>query len=100
MVNLASLALLVVAFYPLRSTASVLREELPYTQKWASAWDVRQNKIFSDKAKGMQDIVVRQLPGFGDVKELDTRSRFWVNRCAATFYGVQSISAPQMEYLH
>lgn len=100
LVNLASALLLVVAFYPLRAAGNVLQENLPYSRKWASAWDVRQAKIFSDKAKGIQDVVVRQLPGFGDVKELDTRSRFWVNRCAATFYGVQSISAPQMEYLH
>ncbi len=100
LVNLASVALIVMAVYPLRAANSVLSENLAYARKWSSAWDARQVQVYAQKARGVQNIVVRQLPGFADVKELDSRSRFWVNRCAATFYGVQSISAPQMDYLH
>ncbi len=100
LVNLASVALVIMAVYPLRAAGSALSENLPYARKWTSAWDARQAQIYSQKARGIQDIVVGQLPGFQGVKELDTRSKFWANRCAATFYGVQSVSAPQMDSLH
>ncbi len=100
LVNLASIALLAAALYPLRVAGSILREDVPYARMWASAWDARQAQIYADKAKGVQDIVVGQLPGFEQVKELDPRAKFWANRCAAAFYGVQSIRAPQMEDLH
>ncbi len=100
LVTLASVALVVMALYPLRATGSVLAEDLPFAQRWAAAWSTRQTQIIRQRARGVQDVVVRQLPGFQGVKELDARPKFWVNRCAATFYGVQSISAPQMQYLH
>ena len=99
LVNLASLALIVMAIYPLRSAINVMNNTLPYTREWASAWDARQAAIYADKAQGQQDIVVPQLPGFEHVKELDPRAKLWVNHCAAEFYGVRSISAPQMENL-
>ena len=100
LVTAASVALVVLALYPLRAASNTLSENLTYTRKWSAAWDARQAEIYRQKASSVQNIVIRQLPGFEDVKELDPRPRFWVNRCAATFYGVQSISAPQMEYLH
>jgi hypothetical protein len=100
LVGLASVAVVVMALYPLRAAGNILREDLPYTRRWAAAWDARQAQVYRQKAKGVQDVVIRQLPGFEDVKELDVRPRFWVNRCAAAFYGVQSISAPQGQELH
>ncbi len=99
LVNVAALALIVASIYPLRAAAASAGEHLAFARKWTTAWDARQAYIFSEKSKGVQEIVVGQLPGFEQVKELDTNPRFWVNRCAATFYGVRSISAPQMEYL-
>ncbi|HEX8991721.1 MAG TPA: DUF6056 family protein [Anaerolineales bacterium] len=99
LVNMASLALIVMAVYPLRSAINVLDNNLPYAREWASAWDARQAVIYADKAQGQQDIVIPQLPGFEHVKELDPRPGMWVNHCAAEFYGVRSISAPQMENL-
>jgi hypothetical protein len=100
LVNVTSIALALVALYPLRAANSVLQAELPYARKWATAWDARQAQIYAFKAEGKLTIVVRQLPGFEHVKELDPRPKMWVNRCAATFYGVKSIRAPQQEYLH
>ncbi len=84
------------AYYPLRATGNVLKESLPYYSQWASKWDSRQLQIFADKAQGKKDIVIPQLPGIERVKELDTSASYWINRCAAQFYGVNSISAPQM----
>jgi hypothetical protein len=92
-VNLALVLLAVSALYPLRAGWTILQANLSYDRQWTSAWDARQVQIFAEKAQGDQDLVVRQLPAFEYVKEIDTRPRFWVNRCAATFYGVNSIRA-------
>jgi hypothetical protein len=97
MTGYIALGLLAVStFYPLRTTENVLKESLPSYSQWASEWDSRKLQIFAYKSQGIQDIVVPQLPGVEHVKELDPRSTFWINRCAAQFYGVQSISAPFM----
>ncbi len=97
-VNLASVALAVLAIYPLRAAFTVLASDLPYAKRWSSAWDARQAMIYQQKAAGNEAIVVPQLPGFEHVKELDPRPGVWVNRCAAGFYGVKSISAPEQEF--
>jgi hypothetical protein len=98
LVNLASVLLVLAAIYPLRAAGGVLAAELPYAKRWATAWDARQATIYADKAAGKQAIIVPQLPGFEHVKELDPRPKMWVNRCAAAFYGVKSIRAPELEY--
>jgi hypothetical protein len=82
------------AFYPLRAAYNTYSIAEPEYQHWTTAWDARQVQIFAEKSQGQVDIVVQQLPGIGYVKELDTRPNFWVNRCAAVFYGVHSLSAP------
>ncbi len=97
-VNVASAALAVLAIYPLRAAATVLASDLPYARRWSTAWDARQAMIYEQKASGQEAIVVPQLPGFEHVKELDPRPTVWVNRCAAGFYGVKSISAPEQEF--
>jgi uncharacterized protein DUF6056 len=91
---LALAFLLTSALYPLRIGWNVLGQDLPAYRVWSSDWDVRQAQILAQKDEGQQDIIVPQLPGIEHVKELDTRSKYWVNRCAAEFYGVHSISAP------
>ncbi len=90
-VNLVLVLLTVSAVYPLRAGWTFLQANLPDYRRWTSAWDARQKQIYLDKAQGQQDLVVAQLPAFEYVKELDARPHFWVNRCAATFYGVSSI---------
>jgi hypothetical protein len=92
-VYIALVLLAVSALYPLRGGWTILQANLSYDRQWTSAWDARQVQIFAEKAQGNQDLVVRQLPAIEYVKEIDTRPRFWVNRCAATFYGVNSIRA-------
>jgi Family of unknown function (DUF6056) len=92
--NIALSLLVISAFYPFRAGWTTLQANLSNYQQWSSAWDARQGQILAEKAQGKQDIVVPQLPGIAQIKELDTRPNFWVNRCAANFYGVNSISAP------
>lgn len=98
LVNAASVGLALIAIYPLRAAGGTLASELPYARRWSAAWDARQATIYAEKAAGKQALVVPQLPGFEHVKELDPRPKMWVNRCAAGFYGVQSIRAPEQEY--
>jgi hypothetical protein len=97
---LASVTILVLcllALYPLRAAYNVYSSVEPEYHQWTAAWDARQEQIFVEKAQGQMDIVVPQLPGIGYVKELDTRPNFWVNRCAAVFYGIHSLAAPQVD---
>ncbi len=84
------------AFYPLRAAGNVLHESLPSYMQWASDWDARQLQIFTAKAQGQQELVIPQLNGVEHTKELDPNPNFWINRCAAQFYGVTSIRAPYM----
>jgi hypothetical protein len=98
LVNVASVLLVVAAIYPLRAAGGALASELPYAKRWSTAWDARQQTIYAEKAAGKHAIIVPQLPGFEHVKELDPRPRMWVNRCAAGFYDVKSIRAPELEY--
>lgn len=85
--------LLLLAFYPLRASLKVWKSELPQYQQRAVAWDTRHMHILEQIAEGKKDIIVEQLSGFEQVKELDSNSRHWINRCASTYYGVDTISA-------
>jgi hypothetical protein len=95
--SVAILVLCLLAIYPLRAAYNIYSAAEPEYHNWSAAWDARQGLIFTEKAQGLQDIVIRQLPGIGYVKELDTRPHFWINRCAAVIYGVHSIAAPQYD---
>jgi hypothetical protein len=90
----AALALLLTAVYPLRAAWISWRTDVPEYREWTAAWDERNSLIRARQAEGATDLVVAQLPGFYRVKELDTDPGHWVNRCAADYYGLASISAP------
>lgn len=87
------LLLLLLAFYPLRASMKIWQNELPEYQQRAVAWDARHARILAQIATGKRDIIVEQLNSFEQVKELDSDPRHWVNRCAAAYYGVESIQA-------
>jgi hypothetical protein len=92
---LAIFALVLLAFYPLR-TAWRLWSEIPVYQQRAAAWDLRQSEIYSLKAEGVQDLTVRFLRG-EKIQDLGDHSGFRLNRCAAVLYGVNSIVAVPMD---
>lgn len=92
----AALALVlagVAAIYPLRAGWLVVAASADY-REWAAAWDARDALIRTKIAEGQTDLIVPGLSGIDQIKELDIRSHHWVNRCAARYYGVHSISAP------
>ena len=88
------IALLVVffCFYPMRGALSTLGG-VPEYQSRAAAWDKRSAFIMQEKAAGNRDLKVQELDSFGRIRELSDNPELWVNKCAAIYYGVQSITA-------
>jgi hypothetical protein len=68
-------------------------EKLPLYQARAAAWDARQKMILDAKSAGQVHITVPEFDSIYGITELGTNSENWVNRCAAWYYGVKSISA-------
>jgi hypothetical protein len=91
---LAVLALTVAALYPLWVTRNNLAL-IPEYRTRAAQWDARDERIRELAAAGEKNIVVWQLPGIAQVKDLDTRPSHWVNFCAAIYYDVDTIRAPE-----
>ena len=93
-VGLAVLALAVASLYPLWMTRNNAKL-VPEYQTRAERWDVRDARIRDLAATGERDIVVWQLSGIAQVKDLDTKPSHWINYCAAIYYDVDTIAAPQ-----
>lgn len=94
-VSLVLLAISVI--YPLRAIWIIDRTEVPFFKQWSSLWDLRESQILEQKSKGVEDIQLFPLISIAGVKEFDASPDYWVNRCAAAYYGVNSISAPGPE---
>jgi hypothetical protein len=84
--------LAVSALYPLRAAWLVLGEVPAYRER-AALWDEREVMIFLLIEEGQTDPIVPQFDGVLGVKELDVNANHWVNRCAAKYYGFNSIRA-------
>ncbi len=79
----------VLAFYPMRAGLSLFSDVSEY-REWALGWDLREAEINDAIAMGETNLVVSWLPTREGVKEIDAGTH-WVNRCAANYYGVDSI---------
>jgi hypothetical protein len=88
----ASILLIVAAFYPLRAAWVALGDVPEYRQR-AAWWDEREAMIYQAIEQGQTDLIVQQFDGVDGVKEMDVNDNHWVNRCAAKYYGVNSIRA-------
>ena len=78
--------------YPLR-TAYQTWQQIPIVQERAIAWDVRQAEIFKAKNAGMMNIEIKPMNSIDGIYEITADPQFWVNQCAAGYYGVVSIQA-------
>ena len=92
---LGALVFFILALYPLRAGMSLL-DTFPDYRKWASTWDLRETEIHRSIALGEKDLVVRWLPTKEGIKEIDGSTRHWVNQCAASYYGVNTIRSVPM----
>ena len=89
---MAAVFLALAVLYPFRAVARAY-SEIPAYRERAEYWDKRDVIIRDLKADGETDLTVIQFDGVYGTKELDTFETHWVNRCAAKYYGVNSIRA-------
>jgi hypothetical protein len=87
-----SVLLIVSAYYPLRAAWIALADVPEYRQR-AAWWDEREAQIYQWIEEGHTNLIVQQFDGVEGVKEMDVNANHWVNRCAAKYYGVDSIRA-------
>ncbi len=81
------------AVYPLRAAYNVYQKNTPSYRERARLWDMREAMIHQSIEQGHTNLVVQQFDGVDGVKEMDVNDKHWVNRCAAKYYGVESIRA-------
>ena len=79
-------------FYSLYASSKIAAL-LPEYKNFAAAWDERDASIRESIANGATDLVVVQLDSMGGIGEYKGNARHWINRCAAQFYGLNSIIA-------
>jgi len=85
------LGLLIV--YPLRAGMKIYISTYEY-RGFAAAWDERDAYIRKSVSEGAKDLVVVQLDSIGGVGEYKGNERHWINRCAANYYGLDTLRAP------
>lgn len=91
------LGVIILCLYPLRSI-NMLWKDSQTARVRAQQWDQRHGVILDLTALGEDNLEVKVLDSFAQIAELGDDASFWVNKCAAQFYGVDSITA--IEGLH
>jgi len=77
----------------LGTTFPLAYDKMPLYQARATAWDARQKMIMDEKLAGQVNITVPEFDSIYGITELGADPANWVNRCAAWYYGVRSITA-------
>jgi len=85
--------LVVLSLYPLY-VSNKLRAPLVEYQTFAAAWDERDAYIRDEAARGVTDVVIQKFGPMGGVGEIKDDPTNWINKCAAQYYGLESIAAP------
>ena len=88
----STIALLLLALYPLQ----LMREQmadLKFNQQRARLWDQQAIQIINQRMSGQRNLEVSALDSDAEIAEMSADPAFWVNRCAAQFYQVDSIVA-------
>jgi hypothetical protein len=87
--------LTILMIYPLQSSSKIYTSFEPY-RNFAVAWDERDAQIRRAFAEGTRDLVVVQLDSVGDVGEYKGFGgpNYWINICAADYYGLHTLVAP------
>ncbi len=91
----ATVALVILVLYPLRTTWRV-SADIPVYQQRAAAWDAREAEIHAMQAAGYRDLTIRFLSR-QPTQDLGDQADFRLNKCAAILYGVDSIVAVPMK---
>jgi hypothetical protein len=67
--------------------------EYPILRQRAALWDWRQSQIITARDNGESDITVRALDSLVGLTDLSGDQKYWVNKCAAKYYGLHWINA-------
>lgn len=89
---LAGVALLAASLYPLRALP-VIRRDVAALSVRAERWDARSAQIRADIAAGQFEVQTRQVDVVQSLEDIGPRANFWINRCAAVYYGANAIIA-------
>lgn len=73
--------------------AARILHEYPILQQRAALWDARQAQIIAARDNGENELTVRALDSLAGLTDLSDNPAYWVNNCAANYYGVRSIRA-------
>lgn len=88
----ACLLFALLAVHPANAALS-LSGRVPFYQERASMWDQRDAEILAAVSDGARDLVVRQMDSHAGIAEYKERPDHWVNRCAARYYGLDTLRA-------
>ncbi|MCW5875320.1 MAG: hypothetical protein KIS85_00430 [Anaerolineales bacterium] len=91
----AAILLLLCTAYALRATGLTWQSKQPLYQQRAAIWDERHAHILTSREAGIAIVDVRGIDSLpvGGVLDLREKEHFWVNACAANYYGVEGIRA-------
>ena len=62
-------------------------------QERAEAWDFREEMIISTVEDGTLDVTIPAFDSIYEITELTENPGHWVNKCAAQYYGAETIKA-------
>jgi hypothetical protein len=90
---------LVLAAYPLYD-ARKSYAEIPVYQARAEVWDARAALVHNSLQQGITEINVhdalaRSFDAFSGLMEIGSDPRYWVNSCAAKFFGIHALAINQ-----
>ncbi len=89
---LSALFIFLCSIYPLYAARKILTQLLPRYVSHVEQWDARDTQIRQSVAQGATDLVVIQIDDMDGV--LEYKAHNWVGRCAADYYGLDTLSAP------
>jgi hypothetical protein len=78
--------------YLIHFIPTIYDEIIPMRRR-AELWDARNAAILDAKAAGQMNITVAGIDSIAGITELQKDGKFWINQCAATYYGVESIQS-------
>jgi hypothetical protein len=88
----ALILVLAAGIYPLRSF-SIARLDAARLQTWAVRWDTRDADIRRQVNTGEEHIQTQEIEVVQTLQDYGPEAGFWINGCAAIFYGAQSLVA-------
>ena len=86
------LILMLLSAYPLKAAWNEW-QMIPQWQATARAWDERHADILEKVEAGETALIVPAFDSIGSVAELTADPYYWVNVCAANYYGIDEITA-------